>query len=88
MKPRIMNSLLRNFWYKVWALVLACLFWYIVQGEEILEINRRIVVNIKVPEGQLIKGPDTLILDATLRGSRVLLGDLSTRPLEATIRIP
>ena len=88
MKPRIMNSLLRNFWYKVWALVLACLFWYIVQGEEILEINRRIVVNIKVPEGQLIKGPDTLILDATLRGSRVLLGDFSTRPLEATIRIP
>ncbi len=88
MKTGIVNSLLRNFWYKVWALLLACLFWYIVQGEEILEINRRIVVNLKVPDNYLITGPDTLILDATLRGSRVLLGDFSTRPLEATIRVP
>ena len=88
MKPRIIRWAFGNFWYKVWALLLACLFWYIVQGEEILEINRRIVVNIKASDGQLIKGPDTLILDATLRGSRVLLGDFSTRPLEATIKVP
>ena len=77
----------RNLRYKLAALVLACLFWYIVQGEEVLEINRRIVVNIKAPEGRLIKGPETRILDATLRGSRVLLGDFSTKPLEATLRI-
>jgi YbbR domain-containing protein len=83
----IFSGLFRNLQYKLSALILACLFWYIVQGEEILEINRRIVVNIKVPEGYMIKGPETRIKDATLRGSRVLLGDFSTKPLEATIRI-
>jgi YbbR domain-containing protein len=83
----IFSGLFRNLQYKISALILACLFWYIVQGEEILEINRRIVVNIKVPEGYMIKGPETRIKDATLRGSRVLLGDFSTKPLEATIRI-
>lgn len=86
MKP-LSAAIFRNFQYKLSALILACLFWYIVQGEEILEINRRIVVNIKVPEGYMIKGPDARIKDATLRGSRVLLGDFSTKPLEATIRI-
>lgn len=86
MRP-LFSGLFRNLQYKLSALILACLFWYIVQGEEILEINRRIVVNIKVPEGYMIKGPETRIKDATLRGSRVLLGDFSTKPLEATIRI-
>lgn len=81
------NRIFGNFQYKLSALILACLFWYIVQGEEILEINRRIVVNIKVPEGYTIKGPETRIKDATLRGSRVLLADFSTKPLEATIQI-
>ena len=77
----------RNFQYKIAALILAFLFWYIVQGEEILEINRRIAVNIKVPDGYIIKGPEVRFKDATLRGSRVLLADFSTRPLEATIKV-
>jgi len=77
-----------NFQYKLFALILACLFWYIVQGEEILEINRRIIVNIKTPEGFTINGKSTVIKDATLRGPRGLLGDFSTKPLEATIQIP
>lgn len=84
----IFASLFRNIQYKLSAVILACLFWYIVQGEEILEINRRIVVNIKVPDGYMIKGSETRIMDATLRGSRVLLGDFSTKPLEASLQIP
>lgn len=81
-------SLVRNLPYKLAALVLACLFWYIVQGEEILEINRRIQVTIRVPDSYAIKGPQVRFKDATLRGSRVLLGDFSTKYLEATIEIP
>lgn len=88
MRPKFLAAIFRNAQYKLSALILACLFWYIVQGEEILEVNRRIVVNIKVPDGEAIRGPTTRLKDATLRGSRVLLGDLSTKPLEATIRIP
>ncbi len=83
----VVSAVFRNLPYKLSAVVLACLFWYIVQGEEILEINRRIAVNIKVPEGFLLKGPEIRFKDATLRGSRVLLADFSTRPLEATLKI-
>lgn len=87
MKRGVLTRLFRNFQYKIAAVVLACLFWYIVQGEEILEINRRIAVNIKVPDGFIVKGPDVRFKDATLRGSRVLLADFSTRPLEAALKI-
>ncbi len=87
MKSGVLTGFFRNFQYKISAVVLACLFWYIVQGEEILEINRRIAVNIKVPDGYIVKGPEVRFKDATLRGSRVLLADFSTRPLEATLKI-
>src|SRR3954469_4710398 len=85
---RLFSGVFRNIQYKLSAVILACLFWYIVQGEEILEINRRIVVNIRVPDGYMIKGTETRIKDATLRGSRVLLGDFPDKPLAAMLRIP
>ena len=88
MKSKVLSPIFRNFQYKISALILACLFWYIVQGEEILEINRRIEVTIRVPDGYIVKGTEKRIKDATLRGSRVLLGDFSMDTLKATIRVP
>lgn len=88
MRKRYSEYFLKNFQYKLAALVLSCLFWYIVQGEEILEMNVRIAVKVRVPEGYLIKGPDIRFKDATLRASRVLLGDFSTKTLDATLRLP
>ena len=84
----LLKKIFLNFQYKVSAVFIATIFWYIVQGEEILEINRKIEVNLQVPEGYLIKGSRIRIKDATLRGSRVLLGDFSSRPIEANIEIP
>lgn len=92
MKKKLTSVLLRNLPYKILALVLACAFWGIVQGEEILEVNRRVIVNIKVPNGYAIKGAETRIKDATMRGSRALLStflsDYNTKPIEAVIPIP
>jgi YbbR domain-containing protein len=88
MRRRYSEYILKNFQYKLAAVVLACLFWYIVQGEEILEMNVRIAVKIRTPEGFLIKGPDTRFKDATIRASRALIGDFSTKTLEATLRLP
>jgi hypothetical protein len=85
---KFFKGLIHNFRYKVSAVGLALIIWYIVQGEEILEINRRIIVTIEVPEGMTQKGSKTSVKDATLRGPRVLLGDFSTKPLEAVLRIP
>jgi YbbR domain-containing protein len=84
---QLLVTIFRNFQYKISALILACLFWYIVQGEEILEVNRRIAVNIKVADGYMVKGSEVRMKDATIRGPRVLLGDFSTRPLEAVLRV-
>jgi YbbR domain-containing protein len=86
-RNKLLSATFRNFQYKLSAVILACLFWYIVQGEEILEINRRIAVSVKVADGYMVKGGEVRMKDATIRGPRVLLGDFSTKPLEASIKI-
>lgn len=90
MKPRTRGWFLENLPYKITAVILSCLLWYIVQGEEILEVSKRIAVTVSVPDGYTIKGPLLRYKDATLRGPRVLLGQYmeGKKPLEATIKIP
>jgi YbbR domain-containing protein len=90
MKPRIRGWVLENLPYKITAVILSCMLWYIVQGEEILEVNKRIAVTVAVPDGYTIKGPTLRYKDATLRGPRVLLGQYieGKKPLDATIKIP
>lgn len=88
MKRKLSTVLFRNFQYKLAALILATLFWYIVQGEEILEINHRVSISIKVPPGLMLQGPDVRYKDVTIRGPRVLLGDVASKHLEATIDVP
>ena len=80
--------LYRNFWYKLSSLLLAILIWGIVQGEEILEINRKIKINFSVANGYMVKGKSSMDIDARVRGPRVLLGEFGTRPIEAKIYIP
>ena len=87
MRNKLLTRILHNFGYKLAAFVLASLLWYTVQGEEILEINRRVVVTLVVPDNLMIKGSTTRFKDATLRGPRVLLGDFPRRDLEAQVRI-
>ncbi len=90
MKPRIRSLLFENLPYKITAVILSCMLWYIVQGEEILEVNRRIAVTVIVPDGYTIKGPTLRYKDATLRGPRVLLGQFmeGKKMMEGTIKIP
>lgn len=84
----VFSLVLNNLPYKIAALMLATLFWYVIQGEEILEINRRMVVNLVSPDGYMVKGEAQRVKDVTLRGPRVLLANLSTRPIEAVIHVP
>jgi hypothetical protein len=90
MKARVRGWFLDNLPYKVTAVILSCMLWYIVQGEEILEVNKRVAVTVAVPDGYTIKGPTLRYKDATLRGPRVLLGQYmeGKKPLDATIKIP
>jgi len=84
----LLARLISNLPYKILALVIACIIWYIVQGEEILEINRRLDVRFEVPQGLAIREGNTVSRDVTLRGPRVALSNFSSKPIEATIRLP
>jgi YbbR domain-containing protein len=85
---KLIGYLVDNLVYKLIALVLACLFWYIVQAEEILEINRRIAVAIEVPKGLAVTGDSQVYRYATLRATRVILGNFPEKDIEAKISLP
>lgn len=76
-----------NFIYKVIATLLAIIFWYIVQSEQVLEINRKVRVHLIPPEGFVIKGGNTQFKEATLRGPRALLNHFPIEPIVSQIRV-
>ena len=82
-----LKYLTNNFSYKLVAFFLAGLIWYVVQGEEILEIPARVEVEVIAPEGLMVREPKNYLKDITLRGPRVLLGDLGKKNLQATIKV-
>ena len=84
----IFDLVRHNFRYKLFAFLLACIFWYIVQGQEIVEVNRKIQVFISPPKGYMVRGSSVQSKDITISGSRAHVGDYATRPLEANIIIP
>jgi hypothetical protein len=84
------GKIFNNFQYKLAALVLGTLAWYMIQGEEILDVNHPVQVTVIVPNGLIIKGSTTRMKDATVRGSRGLLGDLAIpeTQIEARVYLP
>ncbi len=86
--PRFSHYFLNNIQYKISALLLGGLIWYFVQGEQILEINRKIRVKLVTRDGYLVKGSALRYKDATLSGPRVLLGNFSKQVIDAYISIP
>ena len=77
----------RNFVYKLLALLVAAFVWILIQGREIIEIDRQVHVSIIVPEGYGVEGKNILTKDATIRGSRARLAKFSRAPLEAAVVI-
>ena len=87
MKGSFTSFLFNNFWHKLASLVLAIIIWGIVQGEQVLEVNREIIVSLKIPDGYMINGETSRAFAATLKGPRVLVLEAS-RELEAELEIP
>lgn len=81
------GRLFNNLPYKISAMFLASVIWYIVQGEEVLEINRKMQIILQVPAGYVVKGGNVRYKDVTLKGPRALLGNFSSRPIEARIKV-
>lgn len=78
---------MNNFWYKLSALGIAFILWYFVQGKEVLEVNKRLQVNMQVPKGYMVKGGDVRFKEMTIKGPRLLLDSNRSRPFEANIKV-
>ncbi len=85
---KFFQLLFKNLPYKLGSLFIAVIIWGIVQGQEQLEIDRKMTVNIAVADGYLIRGESIRRKDVTISGPRVLVSDYASRPLEAYVRIP
>lgn len=87
-KARVFRKIFSNVGYKFAALGLATLVWYIVQGEEILEVNSKLDVKVEVAYGYAARDMNIASRDVTLRGPRALVGTMQGKPLLAIIRVP
>jgi YbbR domain-containing protein len=84
---KLIKILFSNFAYKVIAILLSVVFWYIVQSEQVLEISRKVRVQLIPPEGFVVKGGNTQFKEALLRGPRALLSHYPMEPIVAQIRL-
>lgn len=87
MMRQFLRLFIDNFWYKVMSVGLAVVIWGIIQGEQVQEVSREILVNIQVPPGFAIRGEEVRSKAATIRGPRVWMLEAPNR-LEADIVIP
>ena len=86
MKDGIFAIIFKNFGYKLFALFLAVVIWSLIQGEQILEDNREVVVSIDVPKGFMIRGDVRRVILATIKGPRVLMTERTA--MEARVKVP
>lgn len=87
-RTSVAQRFIGNLGYKLTALLLATLVWYIVQGEEILEVNAKLDVKIEVSSAFSLRDSGAISRDITLRGPRVLVGAMSGKAITAIIRVP
>ncbi len=83
------RAVLNNFRFKVVALTLACATWYFIHGEETLEVNRRLTVNILLPNGLMVRDGATRTKYVTIRGPRAAMGPaIASANITADINLP
>lgn len=87
MKSRLFALVFANLGFKLLSLMLAIVVWWIVQGEQIQEVNRELTVVLRVPSDYLVRGETVLAKAVTIRGPRVLMPEAPAH-LEAYVDVP
>ncbi len=82
-----MSFVFKNFGYKLTAILMALTTWYLIQGREVLEINRKLLITVITPDGYGIKQRNTHIRDITLSGPRVLISQFDDQPIPAIVKL-
>jgi YbbR domain-containing protein len=83
----LFNLFFNNFGYKLLAILLAVVVWAIIQGEQIQEVNREILVEIHVSPEYGVRGDLLRIKAATIRGPQAWLLEVPKR-LTAEVVVP
>ncbi|SMF69881.1 CdaR family protein [Pseudobacteriovorax antillogorgiicola] len=84
---KLLQLLVRNFWFKLLSLFLALLVWGIIQGELVHEESKEIRVNLQLPPGYTIRGDVTRTKAAMVRGPKVWMIDVP-KILVADVAVP
>ncbi len=84
---KVVHMLFHNFGYKVLSLFLAVIVWAIIQGEQVQEVSREVMVAIHVAPEFGIRGELVRIKAATVRGPQAWLMEVPKK-LTADIYIP
>ena len=87
-KTNVITRIFSNLGYKLTALALSLLIWYVVQGEEILEVNAKLDVHVEVSGSSAVRDYEVISRDITLRGPRLLVGTFRGKSMDAIIRVP
>lgn len=82
---KFMKFLFGNIYYKFVALFLAVVAWYVVQTDEITEINRKAKAELVAPKGYVVTGKSKIYKDIKLRGPRNILQNFPVDPIYVQI---
>jgi YbbR domain-containing protein len=85
---KISRKLNSNIGFKILSVIIAAIIWYVIQGDETLEITRRLDISFEPPQGLAIREGTTVSRDVTLRGPRVALSNFSNKPIQAFYKLP
>jgi hypothetical protein len=84
---RVIRLIFHNFGYKVLSLFLSVIVWAIIQGEQVQEVSREVLVSIHVAPDYGIRGELTRVKAATIRGPQAWLLEVPKK-LTADVYIP
>ena len=80
----------KNIILKVLAIILAFIFWFIVQAEQITQVESKVNVHLETPDDVIIEGGNNRNIEARLQGPKAIIAAfyMDEDPLQASITIP
>ncbi len=80
----------KNILLKIVAVLMAIIFWFIVQAEQVTEVQRKLTINLATPEDVIIQGGDNRQMDIRLKGPKAILAAYYVEGinLQATLTLP
>ena len=83
----IIKKVFNNFGWKFASLILAIVIWGIIQGDQTMEVESELALQIVTPKGKMVRGERVRTKAVTLRGQRVMMLEAPS-VIEGTVVVP